>query len=133
MKSLPLLSLDDLLYLPGSGGLREGVINGSVWPPWVGGGAGCRLFYRDYLGQLLTAMGVGPLPEDAFGQAAYCTDWLDTAESQRLLHYQRHTFDDIVDQVGQKLGFGRYLVPFVRPLVRRSILKLSPYRSRKDE
>ena len=95
----------------------------------VGGGRenGCQITYRDFFSKLLTAMGIGMLPEEAFSKKEYVTDWLDTEESQRLLRYQRHTFDEIVAEVAALLGWKRFFVPFARPFVRRSILKLSPY------
>ncbi len=93
----------------------------------IGGGAGCQITFREFFGELLTAMGIGPLPAEAFTTRDFAADWLDTQESQRLLQYQRHTFADIVAQVSACLGWRRYLVPLTRPFVRRSILKLSPY------
>lgn len=95
----------------------------------VGGGRqnGCQITYRRFFSSLLTAMGIGMLPEEAFSKKEYVTDWLDTEESQRLLQYQRHTFDEIVAEVAALLGWKRFLVPLARPFVRRSILKLSPY------
>jgi nucleoside-diphosphate-sugar epimerase len=93
----------------------------------VGGGPRCQLYFRDYLARSLTLLGIGPLPEEAFGVSPYPTDWLDTEESERLLHYQRHTFEDILDGMGRILGVRRYLTPIVRPFVRRSLLSLSPY------
>lgn len=93
----------------------------------VGGGSRCQVTYRQFVFGLLTAMGIGPLPEEAFGQEEYVTDWLDTEESQRLLQYQRHSFDEIVAEVAAQLGWRKFFVPLVRPLARRSILKLSPY------
>jgi nucleoside-diphosphate-sugar epimerase len=93
----------------------------------VGGGQRCQVYFRDYLSRFLTAMGVGPLPEEAFGATAYPTDWIDTEESQRLLRYQRHSFDDIVAEIGALLGWRRPLMPLLRPLVRRRMLGLSPY------
>lgn len=95
----------------------------------VGGGKeqGCQITYREFFSKLLTAMGIGMLPEAAFSQKEYVTDWLDTEESQRLLHYQRHTFDEIVAEIAALLGWKRFFVPLARPFARRSILKLSPY------
>jgi nucleoside-diphosphate-sugar epimerase len=93
----------------------------------VGGGARCQVYFRDYLAKLLTAMGVGPLPEEAFGRRPYPTDWIDTEESERLLRYQRHSFDDIVAEIAGLLGWRRPFVPLLRPLVRRHMLGLSPY------
>src|SRR5579859_7082973 len=48
------------------------------------------------IGKMLGAMGIGTLPEAAFSTKPYCTDWLDTEASQKLLKYQRYTFDDII-------------------------------------
>ncbi len=95
----------------------------------VGGGRekGCQITYREFFSKILTAMGIGMLPEEAFSKKEYVTDWLDTEESQHLLQYQRHTFDEIVAEIAALLGRKRYFMPFVRPFVRHSILKLSPY------
>ena len=60
-------------------------------PSTSAAGARCQLLYRDYLGAFLDAMGIGRLPDEAFSTEPYCTDWLDTDESQRLLEYQRRT------------------------------------------
>jgi UDP-glucose 4-epimerase len=93
----------------------------------VGGGPRCQVYFRDYLAGFLTAMGVGPLPEEAFGTTPYPTDWIDTEESEGLLRYQRHSFDDIVREIASLLGWRRALMPLLRPLVRRRMLSLSPY------
>jgi nucleoside-diphosphate-sugar epimerase len=93
----------------------------------VGGGPRCQVTFRDYLARILTAMGVGPLPEEAFGTTPYPTDWIDTEESEGLLRYQRHSFDDIVREIASLLGWRRPLMPLLRPMVRRRMLELSPY------
>ena len=41
---------------------------------------------REIVERVLTAAGVGMLPAAAFTTAPFATDWLDTAESQRLLN-----------------------------------------------
>ena len=94
---------------------------------FVGGGPSCQMTYREYLTRLLAAMGVDPLPEEAFNTAPYATDWLDTTEGEALLHYQRHTFDDIAEAVAASLGWKRRLMPVAKPLARAAILRLSPY------
>lgn len=93
----------------------------------IGGGQGCQLLYRDYLGGFLDAMGVGRLPEAAFSTEPYCTDWLDTEESQRLLDYQHHSFEDVVRETAALLSWRRPLARALRPLVRWSILRSSPH------
>jgi len=97
---------------------------------FVGGGPSCQLTYREYLTRLLAAMGVEPLPDDAFSDAVYATDWIDTTESEALLHYQRHSFDDIAEAIAASLGWKRRLVPVAGPLARSAILRLSPYHGR---
>ena len=94
---------------------------------FIGGGPTCQLTYREYLTRLLAAMGVEPLPEEAFSDKVYATDWVDTAESEAWLHYQRHTFDDIAEAIAASLGWKRKLVPVAGPLARAAILKHSRY------
>jgi UDP-glucose 4-epimerase len=97
---------------------------GRVW--LVGGGKSCQLTYGEYLARLFRALEMGPpLPASAFSTEPYCTDWLDSDETERAFHYQRFTFDDIVDDVSKLLGWRRPLVRLMRPLVRRRMLALS--------
>ncbi|HEU5472637.1 MAG TPA: NAD(P)-dependent oxidoreductase [Actinophytocola sp.] len=98
---------------------------------FVGGGPSCQLSYREYLARLLAAMGLDPLPDSAFRDAEYVTDWVDSTESEALLHYQRHTFDDIAAAVARGAGWRRPLARAVRPLARRALLRLSPYHGRR--
>jgi UDP-glucose 4-epimerase len=94
---------------------------------FIGGGPTCQLTYREYLTRLLAAMGVDPLPEEAFSDAVYATDWIDTTESEALLRYQRHTFDDIAEAIAASLGWRRRLASAAGPLARAALLRLSPY------
>ncbi|MBA7622180.1 hypothetical protein ES703_29552 [subsurface metagenome] len=93
----------------------------------IGGGPSGQLYYRDFMGRMMNAMGIGMLPERAFGSKAAMSDWLDTSESQSLLNYQQHTFEDFVLEIASLLGYKRYLVPLFRPLIRRWVLQKSPY------
>lgn len=99
---------------------------GKVWN--LGGGPSCQVTYGEYLTKLLGAMGMGgALPAAAFTTKPYCTDWLDTAESQSAFGYQEHTFDDIVADIAALLGWKKPFTPLARPFVRRRLLSLSPY------
>jgi nucleoside-diphosphate-sugar epimerase len=93
----------------------------------VGGGKKCQIYYRDFIGGILNAVGIGALPEIAFGSKPFYTDWLDTRESQRLLNYQQLTFDDWLLEVRKALGLKAYLAKMFRPFARRSLLNSSPY------
>lgn len=106
-------------------GIRNPEIWGKLW--LIGGGKGCQIYYRDYLGRMLEVMGLGTLPEEAFTSAPYCTDWLDTEASQRLLAYQHYTFDDIIAHLARIAGIRRYLAVPARFFVKRWMLSMSPY------
>ena len=93
----------------------------------IGGGPSCQLLYRDYLRRMLEMMGIGMLPERAFGSEPYSTDWLDSEESQRLLNYQRYSFDDIMEHLTRIVGYKRLLTSLVRPAARWWILRMSPF------
>jgi UDP-glucose 4-epimerase len=96
----------------------------------IGGGPGCQYRFREIVERILGAIAVGMLPEEAFGPLHLYTDWLDTAESQRLLGYQQRCLDDYIRELQTKLGFRRHLVRAVRPFVRLWLLLKSPYARR---
>jgi len=70
---------------------------------------------------------VGMLPEKAFSTTPFSTDWLDTAESQRLLKYQQRSLDDYLREVKALVGWRLPLIRAFRPMVRRWLLSQSPY------
>ena len=109
--------------------VAEGVTGTAIWHDiWlIGGGPTCQVTYAQYLRRMLGAMGLPMLPEAAFTTNPYCTDWLDTRASQALLQYQRHTFDQIVQEVSQNAGLVRHVAPLVARMVTRRLLRLSPY------
>lgn len=115
--------------------IANGVSDGSIWGHvWlIGGGPTCQLTYGDYLTHMLGAVGLSALPDTAFGQTPYCTDWLDTTASQATLHYQRHTCEEIMADVARGIGPVRYLTPLARPFITRRMLHLSPYYRNKSE
>ncbi|HMK08908.1 MAG TPA: SDR family NAD(P)-dependent oxidoreductase, partial [Anaerolineales bacterium] len=86
-------------------------------------------YYRDLVETVLQASGVGRLPARAFTRRPFPTDWLDTRESERVLHYQTRTLDDYARDLRSLLGLRRHLVVALRPIVRWWLLRLSaPYR-----
>jgi len=101
---------------------------GSIW--LIGGGKSCQVRYRDYLNRSLQVTGIKELPESAFTTVEYCTDWLDTHASEALLHYQRHTFDEIMAELAKVNAPPvpiRYILPLFAPLIKQQLLKMSPY------
>ena len=52
---------------------------------------------------------------------------MDTAESQRLLKYQRHSFQDFTGEIAGSLGPLRLAFRLLSPLIRWWMLRQSPY------
>jgi UDP-glucose 4-epimerase len=94
----------------------------------VGGGASSQVYFRDFIGRMMQSMGIGRLPDRAFATTACAfSDWIDTTESQGLLHYQRHSFEDFTKEIAASLGPMRYALRLLSPLVRWWMLSQSPY------
>jgi UDP-glucose 4-epimerase len=110
--------------------LANAVTNNQVWGKTllIGGGFSSQLYFRDFVGEMMEAMGIGRLPDRAFATTACAfSDWIDTSESQRLLNYQRHSFQDFTREVAASLGPARYLLRLLSPVARWWMLSQSPY------
>ena len=109
--------------------LANGIDSKEVWGKTllIGGGERCQYYYREIVGRILEATGVGMLPEEAFGTAPFPTDWVDTTESQRILQYQRRDLGDYVQDMSEVIGYRRHLARLFRPIVRWWLLRKSPY------
>ena len=82
---------------------------------------------REFLSKMLEGMGIGMLPDSAFRVATkpeeyFYTDWLDTEESQRLLHYQSRTVEDYIEEMKSDLGIMRYAARLFRGQARKRML-----------
>jgi UDP-glucose 4-epimerase len=130
MFDVPLENRMEFVYTRDVGlAIANGVSSEDVWGKilLIGGGPRCQYTYREIVGRILEAMGVGMLPEEAFGSTPFCTDWLDTTESQALLDYQRRDLEDYVQEMVALLGTRWHLIRVFRPIVRRWLLRKSPY------
>jgi nucleoside-diphosphate-sugar epimerase len=109
--------------------IANGVTSDKIWGKTllIGGGRSCQYTYREIVQGILEALGVGMLPEEAFGSTPFPTDWVDSTESQRLLHYQRRDLRDYVAEMVALLSFKRRLIRWFRPLVRGWLLLKSPH------
>lgn len=93
----------------------------------------CRVTGAEMMRTLGEARGVA-IPQSAYRTAHpdvdeswYFEDWVDTSESQRVLQYQQHTLADYLAYMHQQSGWQRHLLRLFQPLIRRYILKESPY------
>jgi nucleoside-diphosphate-sugar epimerase len=93
----------------------------------IGGGPAGQYKYKEYLKGLLDGAGIGMPPDEAFGTKPFYTDWMDTEESQRLLKYQRYSFEQYVSEMPSALGYRYHMGKLFKPLIRKFILSKSPY------
>lgn len=93
----------------------------------IGGGSRCQHVFGDIAARIMAALGLEMLPQEAFATTAFATDWLDTAESQALLHYQTRTLDDYLRDMQQAVGWRRPFVRIFKRPVRRALLAQSPH------
>ncbi|MCX6084854.1 MAG: NAD(P)-dependent oxidoreductase [Caldiserica bacterium] len=96
----------------------------------VAGGPSCQVTGRQFMERSFDALGIGMLPESAFSPTPFHCDFMDTEESERLLHYQHHSFEETLALQRKTLGWKVLFVPVVRPFLRRRLLAMSPYYKR---
>ncbi|MEZ4454872.1 MAG: NAD(P)-dependent oxidoreductase [Nannocystaceae bacterium] len=103
----------------------------------IGGDSSFRLRARDLSRRYQRALGLDPFPDDAYATpddavdgSWYFEDWMDTRESQALLRFQRHTFDDYLAALTRANRIPALLLrPFAGPIGRR-ICRESRYHGR---
>jgi nucleoside-diphosphate-sugar epimerase len=98
----------------------------------IGGGKKDRMVNRDFISRFLEAVGIGMISEKAFRKPKndddwYYVNWIDTEESQRLLEYQWHSFDDFIEELRSSIGWKRFFIRLSSWFVRRNLEKKSPY------
>jgi nucleoside-diphosphate-sugar epimerase len=95
----------------------------------IAGGSSCRISYGDFIDRMLDMFGFGRgyLPEEAFSKEGFHCGFMETEESERLLHYQRTTLDAYFDLVKDKFRISRIFVRFVKRIIRPFLLLKSPY------
>jgi nucleoside-diphosphate-sugar epimerase len=97
---------------------------------YIGGGEKCRTTHREFCNELMSAMGIGALPAEAFVRTEvrrFFGDWLDTEESERLLRYQKRGLSDLKADMGRDLGAIVPLIRLLRPVVTWYVTRSSPY------
>jgi len=91
----------------------------------LGGGRDCRITQHQFLSAAINALGI-TLPRDMLGTERFYTSWMDSAESQEILRFQKHSFADYQQDMRQRLGGLRWIMAPLAPLVlwaMRRILK----------
>ncbi|MFW9827924.1 MAG: NAD-dependent epimerase/dehydratase family protein [Candidatus Thorarchaeota archaeon] len=98
----------------------------------IGGGKSCQIYQRKYAEKMFEVMGISMPPESAFKVPNkdtdwFYTDWIDTTESERLLHYQKMSFDNYVKKLRNLYSKRRAIAHLVSPLIEYILLGKSPY------
>lgn len=103
----------------------------------VGGNEQWQWIAGEFFATLFETIGFGSLPDSAFRQADpevdaswYYEDWVDATASEEVLQYQQHSPSDYLQALKQQMGLQRTAVRVLAPLLRRQLLRLSPYYSR---
>jgi nucleoside-diphosphate-sugar epimerase len=97
---------------------------------FIAGGAenGCQLTNSQMLHGVFDQIGM-PFPDDSLfsgAQSEYYLDWYDTCETQRLLCYQNHGFQDWKDIIKKKLGPYTLLIKAFRRPIQKWLESRSP-------
>ncbi|OBJ59328.1 NAD-dependent epimerase/dehydratase family protein [Mycobacterium asiaticum] len=98
---------------------------------YIAGGKNCRTTYYEFTNTLMGAIGIGPVPADAYVQTTpprFFGDWVDTEESQRLLQYQSRGLEDQLRDMRREFGMLVPLIRLVRPLATWFVVRSSAYR-----
>jgi hypothetical protein len=74
--------------------------------------ANCRVAHYELVNAAFDAMGLRISP-DIFGKERFNSHWMDTTESQRVLQFQRHNFEDYRNEYRAKFKAVR---PLTKPL-----------------
>jgi nucleoside-diphosphate-sugar epimerase len=96
----------------------------------IGGGEKCRMTHHVFCNEMMSAIGIGPLPAEAFVRTEvrrFFGDWMDTEESQRLLRYQRRGLGELKADMRRDLGAIAPLIRLLRPVITRFVVRSSPY------
>ena len=86
---------------------------------YIAGGPSCRMTYGGFINALMDAIGIGPVPVDAFVRTRpprFFGDWVDTEESQRLLQYQQRGLNEQLQDMKDDFGMLVPVIRVVRPL-----------------
>jgi nucleoside-diphosphate-sugar epimerase len=96
----------------------------------IAGGEKCRTTYYEFCSDLMSAIGIGPVPTDAFVRTdvrRFFGDWLDTEESQRLLRYQKRGLSEQKEDMRRDFGAIVPLLRLLRPVATWYLTRRSPY------
>lgn len=100
----------------------------------IGGDESHRRLQGQMGPEMVAAMGLSGIypvgrPGDPHDDLSwFVCDWMDTARSQELLQFQNHPWPQILQEITDSVGMGRFLLPAVVPIARKVLERRMPYR-----
>jgi UDP-glucose 4-epimerase len=99
---------------------------------YLGGGKNCQMTNGRFQEKIYDTMGIGMLPDEAFrvpkdDSDFWYTDFMDTEESQKLLGFQNHSFDNYLEQMRKEFGWRRIFTKLLNPVIKYWLIQQSPY------
>lgn len=110
--------------------IANAIENKNAWKKihLISGGSSCRLEYRDLINRSLEAVGIGSLPDSVFSpEALQGGAWMNTSESEKLLKFQRCSYDDHCAEIIEKAGAKRNIIKALSPAIRWYLKRMSPF------
>jgi nucleoside-diphosphate-sugar epimerase len=92
---------------------------------FLGGGKSSQTSWLEFVNLVPRAMGLRALSSDDFGVEPYYTDWMDTAESQKLLQFQQLGLEAYRRELAFKWRYLRFLILPFGWLIRKYMLSFS--------
>jgi nucleoside-diphosphate-sugar epimerase len=98
----------------------------------IGGGKSCQIYQRTYAEKMFQVMGITMPPDSAFkipkkDSDWFYTDWMNTEESEKVLHYQKMSFENYIEKLRNRYSKRRTFAHLVSPLIGYILLGKSPY------
>lgn len=98
----------------------------------VGGGKQNQFKNREFLSMYFKVLGLGKFPTKISKTPItnddwYYTHWMDSTETQELLKYLKHTYEDFLSEFKKANRFIVSMITLLRPLVKRILIMKSPY------
>jgi len=128
--SLEIVTVRDVAFALALATEKKDYLNERIFN--LGGGEKCRILYNEFLNKNFKLFGLKELkfPEYAFAEKNFhCGYYKDTNLLNNILHFQRDTIDDYLEQVSEKINpFKKKLTQILKPLILKKLLtKSEPY------
>lgn len=111
--------------------IANGVVSKDIWGKIlnIAGGEKCRTNYEQYLKSMTYIFGLGKdfFPKEAFSTYDFHCGYMDTKESEALLHFQKTALQDYYNEVAKSVRCTKGFMKAFKCIIKHCLLKKSPY------